>query len=542
MLVLMVATWFLIYALLFGFERYQITNNNWPKPIQTMSTTAILGTLIHAAIVISCGLYVLLDYTSALNPLTFSQHLLIAFSLSWFLIDSLWIMVDRNWRKDMILHHIICIMGLSVALQSQKYGWIIVATICIGEMGPCVYLDMMAKRFGWHTPRFEWWNDTAYLISFTLTRFGLYSGLCVMSFIEPLPNWLRAPGLALLAMSYYWNILLIKKYIRRWLRSSSADKADLLQQPEREVAMSEKAQVSVCLEQQEAQKFDLSIVIPVYNDTLKLENVLNSFYASFKESELRVEVILVDNNSPKAGEIYEIVQRQQGKMPLVLIHQPPLVHPFSLCSARNRGVLNARGEYIFFTDSDCMINEAFLSAFRSILKGQASGVRIFTGERVFVKIPEVALPSDSLLAAISNLERTPSASNYGKEKDRRFPWLEALPSQAHPWNFVHGCFMLLKKADYLAVGGSDTAYDGNWGYEEIDLVYRMVTHLNATVHYLPEAKVYHQELPSDLLKIHQNDARTNKSTNPNYQRICERIPGFDEFKKQQWNHLNVKVS
>jgi GT2 family glycosyltransferase len=208
-------------------------------------------------------------------------------------------------------------------------------------------------------------------------------------------------------------------------------------------------------------------------------------------------------------------------------------------------VLNARGKFIFFTDSDCLVDRAFATQIADVIKQARASIhsapRVYTGERVFVEVPDEAIPPEEILRRVPELRRVPSASNYGLIKDRRFPWIEQLPNVDHPWNFVHGCFLLLEKQHYLQVGGSDTEYDGNWGYEEIDLVYRMATEIYATVHYLGDAKVFHQEFSREVVKAQEATARTNKSVNPNYLRICKRIPSFDEFKKLQWKALNVKV-
>ncbi|MFW7381209.1 MAG: glycosyltransferase family 2 protein [Oligoflexus sp.] len=304
--------------------------------------------------------------------------------------------------------------------------------------------------------------------------------------------------------------------------------------------------VQISLAQHKQNNFDLSVVIPVYNDTVKFENLLSSYYQAFKSRDLMYEIVIIDNNSPRFEEIYQVTKKFREKIQITIVMQPPLSHPFALCSARNRGVLNARGRYILFTDSDCMVDENFTNAIEEIgLKDDDSSTsefNIYTGERVFILVPNEVMTSEDILQEIPKLSRVPSASNYGMIKDRRFPWIQNLPHQEHPWNFVHGCFILLKKSDYLCVGGSDTSYDGFWGYEEIDLVYRMVMQLKAKVRYLEKAKVFHQEFRSDLDKIHINLSRTNKSLNPNYQKICQLIPGFDEFKKVQWKKLNIKTS
>lgn len=303
---------------------------------------------------------------------------------------------------------------------------------------------------------------------------------------------------------------------------------------------------NILLKLDNSNNVDLSVIIPIYIDTIKFQNLLNSYFLAFQDTGIKYEIIVIDNNSPNIDSIVDIVLKSKNKIEITFISQPKLKHPFSLCSARNRGALNARGNYLFFTDADCLVDEALANSLAGIINQSTllqpeKDTKIFTGERVFVRVPNTPLLSDGLMQAIKNLERVPSASNYGKVKDRRFPWIEKLPHQEHPWNFVHGCFVFMKKSDYLSVGGSDTSYDGHWGYEEIDLIYRMVMALGACIYYLPNAKVYHQEFDSDLEKITNNVQRSNKSLNPNYLRICDRIHGFDDFKKKQWEALSINT-
>ena len=286
---------------------------------------------------------------------------------------------------------------------------------------------------------------------------------------------------------------------------------------------------------------ELSVIIPVFCENLKLVNTLSSFTYAFADVDLNYEIILVDNNSANIGEILNIVKKFQSRLNISLILQPKLDNTFALCSARNRGVENASGGYVFFTDADCMIDCDFANGVLEIIKGNHHGHRVYTGERIFIKVPDSPLEESSLVSGFSSLERVPSKSNYGKIKDRRFPWIENLPNQQHPWNFVHGCHILMKKETYQKAGGSDLIYDGHWGYEEIDLVYRIVEECEATVHYLEKAKVYHQEQNQDLENL-ENSSRVSKSSNPNYKTICERIPGYDEFKKQTWQELKIKTT
>jgi len=288
--------------------------------------------------------------------------------------------------------------------------------------------------------------------------------------------------------------------------------------------------------------YDLSIVMPCFMEYHKLINTLKSIKKAIETpivSHLKIEVIIIDNNSPISERLSKIIKKYRDVLNISFFMQPKLISTFSLASARNRGVLMSRGDWIFFTDADCMIDTNFFVEFDKIKNNERD--RLYTGERVFVAVDKSLNENRINEKFFEKLERCPSASNYGLIKDRRFPQITNLPNQEHPWNFVHGCFMLFAKENYLKVNGSDTAYDGHWGYEEIDLVYRMVKDLGIKVHYIQDAKVYHQEFPEDILKISNNKQRTNKKDNPNYVRICEKIEGYDDYKKRQFKNLDIET-
>jgi glycosyltransferase involved in cell wall biosynthesis len=92
----------------------------------------------------------------------------------------------------------------------------------------------------------------------------------------------------------------------------------------------------------------ISIIIPVYNVELYLnrciESVLSQTFTDF-------ELILVDDgspdNSPKMCD--EIAQKDSR---VVVVHKKN----GGLSSARNAGLDIAKGEYVFFIDSDDLIS------------------------------------------------------------------------------------------------------------------------------------------------------------------------------------------
>lgn len=93
----------------------------------------------------------------------------------------------------------------------------------------------------------------------------------------------------------------------------------------------------------------ISVVIPVYNRGLQVlptvESVLSQSLASASAS--RLEIIVVDDGS--SDETFDILKQHYGRNELIsLVHQSNA----GVAVARNRGLQEARGEYIAFLDHD----------------------------------------------------------------------------------------------------------------------------------------------------------------------------------------------
>ena len=97
----------------------------------------------------------------------------------------------------------------------------------------------------------------------------------------------------------------------------------------------------------------ISIIIPVYNDEKFLpeclDSVLRQDYPSF-------ELLLIDDGSTDgSGEIADRYAEKDSR--IVVVHQPNT----GVSAARNRGVAEARGEYIAFVDADDRVTPSYLS-------------------------------------------------------------------------------------------------------------------------------------------------------------------------------------
>ena len=97
---------------------------------------------------------------------------------------------------------------------------------------------------------------------------------------------------------------------------------------------------------------DISVIVPIYNVENYILECLQSVAVQTKTKD--VECILVDDcgtdNSVKVAE--QFISAYEGDISFALLHHP---ENKGLSAARNTGIKNARGNYLFFLDSDDMI-------------------------------------------------------------------------------------------------------------------------------------------------------------------------------------------
>jgi len=280
---------------------------------------------------------------------------------------------------------------------------------------------------------------------------------------------------------------------------------------------------------------DVSIIVPCHNNARLLAKTLSSF-ASQDKSRLTWEVILIDNNSSDSS-VAKLQLRFRSKFNLTLVEQPQLKHPFALCRARNIGLQIARGKWIVGIDADIIPNRSYIKTLASCIKTWGDHSVIASCERQFISTEGVS--GEDIMSDASLLERLPSASspsNYGLPTDRRLPAMLKLPAVDHPWDYMHGCNVVYRRQDALAIGGYDESYDGRWGFEDIDFAYRMITQGKCKPLYAKGLHVYHQDLEEDV-----STNRTNKADNPNWWRVCELIPGYKQYKTNKYQTLSKAI-
>jgi glycosyltransferase involved in cell wall biosynthesis len=106
-----------------------------------------------------------------------------------------------------------------------------------------------------------------------------------------------------------------------------------------------------------------SIVIPVYNDWISLEQCLQSVARQIeaRDSDLSFEVIVVNDGSAEAAP--DFICNSNYSYPLQVIEQPHT----GISAARNRGVKASKGAVLLFVDADCRLRANCLSALSSAI-------------------------------------------------------------------------------------------------------------------------------------------------------------------------------
>jgi glycosyltransferase involved in cell wall biosynthesis len=122
---------------------------------------------------------------------------------------------------------------------------------------------------------------------------------------------------------------------------------------------------------------DISVIICTYNRATSLQRTLSTCCELAIPSEISWELLVVDNNSTDGTEA--LCKTFHGKLPIRHIFERNQGQSF----ARNRGVTEARGELVLFTDDDVDVDSNWLKAFHDGM--MANPDVSFSGGRVLVR-------------------------------------------------------------------------------------------------------------------------------------------------------------
>jgi glycosyltransferase involved in cell wall biosynthesis len=201
----------------------------------------------------------------------------------------------------------------------------------------------------------------------------------------------------------------------------------------------------------------ISVVIPVRNAEAIIGRCLE---AVFSQSYKPWEVIVVDGHS--TDRTVEIA----SKFPTRIVHE----NYGTVGGARQVGLENSKGEYVAFTDADCIPSrdwlENLIKEFSEDSMGVGGGVKNI-GEGVWGK--SIALTADTFLGSANSVQ-----GRVFKEK-------RAVRS-------ISGCNSMYRKNDLMEIGGFNVKLSVN---EETELNERLSK--KGELLYAPEAVILHDQ-------------------------------------------------
>jgi GT2 family glycosyltransferase len=265
----------------------------------------------------------------------------------------------------------------------------------------------------------------------------------------------------------------------------------------------------------------ISVIVPTHEHWTLTRRTLEAIALDCELAGGEWEVIVIDNES--GPEFIGQLRAFAGRTGRVRLIQRAGLDgfPFQPGAARNAGIEAANYDCLVFLDADCIPSTSLITAYRSRVRlGHRT---VYLGYRVFVDATE--LDPVEVAAERGLLDAAPmvaSVSNYGLAVDRRMEELLSLDSHPLPWDCMYVCNMAVHR-DCLGDHRFNRVFDGYWGYEDIELGYRL-HRAGLTFSFVPEAFAYHQE----NLSLSPQDRLEGRARN--FAIAGRLIPGFIEYR------------
>ena len=145
----------------------------------------------------------------------------------------------------------------------------------------------------------------------------------------------------------------------------------------------------------------ISVIIPVYNDTDRLVACLESLCGQFSDED-EFEIIVVDN----AGSLSSELDENRFRNTNFIVEEQPGSY-----AARNTGIQKAQGDWLIFTDADCLLADNWWHSLKRILA--ETEAEVLVGE---VEVFPVVEDSPNVFEFYDMLFSFPIRELFGKKK------------------------------------------------------------------------------------------------------------------------------
>jgi len=217
-------------------------------------------------------------------------------------------------------------------------------------------------------------------------------------------------------------------------------------------------------------EFDITIIVPIYKVESYIRRCLESVIAQETDS-LRMECILVDDSSPDNSMkiARQVLDDYHGNITFKVLHHE---RNRGLSAARNTGIMAAKGDYIFFLDSDDWLTSKSLSKMFAVLSDYP-GCPLVIGQYVQDSRTLPAYEKTGLLTDTQEIKQ--------KFLEERIP--------VHAWNKLVKRSLILDSSLFFVEG---TIFEDEWWS------YRLFNVVDS-VFLLPEEVYVYETNPSSIM-------------------------------------------
>jgi glycosyltransferase involved in cell wall biosynthesis len=108
-----------------------------------------------------------------------------------------------------------------------------------------------------------------------------------------------------------------------------------------------------------SQEMFISVILSTYNQPAWLEKVL---WGYFSQTDSRFEIVIADDGSEQATR--DLIEKMRAETSLVIKHVWQKHEGFGKSRILNKATLAAEGEYLIFSDGDCIPRADFVAVHR----------------------------------------------------------------------------------------------------------------------------------------------------------------------------------
>lgn len=219
-----------------------------------------------------------------------------------------------------------------------------------------------------------------------------------------------------------------------------------------------------------------SVIVTTFNRPDALRAVLEGLAAQTCRD---FECIVADDGSgPETRVVVEAMQPRFDTGRLKHVWQEH--KGFRAAAIRNRAIETSAGEWVICLDGDCVPRARFIEGHLRAARVDAitRGSRVLCSE----KLTRDVLASGAALHTLTDAELRDrhSKGDVNRVDAAAGGWRDAMRSlsgvlRLEGWKSVRTCNMLAPRSAIDAVSGFDERYEG-WGYEDSDLVIRLMRH------------------------------------------------------------------